>query len=189
MDAVREALLNSFCHKDYSTGQSNEVAIYKDRIEIYNPGHFPDGYEPKDFIENPERPVRRNPRIARILYYSKDIESFGTGLKRIADAYKAAGVKYKFKMLKSGFVVCFYRSEEKADKGPIKADKKPIGIERKEIILEFVESNGSISNKEARELLGLAESTTKRFLKEMVNEGALSIIGERKTRKYVINEK
>lgn len=189
MDAVREALLNSFCHKDYSTGQSNEVAIYKDRIEIYNPGHFPDGYEPKDFIENPERPVRRNPRIARILYYSKDIESFGTGLKRIADACKAAGVKYEFKMLKSGFVVCFYRSEEKADKGPIKADKKPIDIERKEIIFEFIESNGSISNKEARELLGLAESTTKRFLKEMVNEGDLSIMGERKARKYVINEK
>lgn len=189
MDAVREALLNSFCHKDYSTGQSNEVAIYKDRIEIYNPGHFPDGYEPKDFIENPERPVRRNPRIARILYYSKDIESFGTGLKRIADACKAASVKYEFKMLKSGFVVCFYRSNEKAEKKPIKADKKPIEIERKEIILEFIDSNGSISNKEARELLGLAESTTKRFLKEMVNEGELSFSGERKTRKYVINEK
>lgn len=184
MDAIREALLNSFCHKDYSTGQSNEVAIYKDRIEIYNPGHFPDGYEPKDFIDNPERPVRRNPRIARILYYSKDIESFGTGLKRIADACEAAGVKYEFKMLKSGFVVCFYRSEEKADKKPIKADKKPIDIERKELIIEFVKKNGSISNREARELLALADSTTKRLLKEMVNEGMLIIEGEKKARRY-----
>lgn len=40
MDAIREALLNSFCHKDYALGQSNEVAIYKDRVEIYNPGTF-----------------------------------------------------------------------------------------------------------------------------------------------------
>lgn len=40
VDAIREALLNSFCHKDYATGQSNEVAIYKNRIEIYNPGSF-----------------------------------------------------------------------------------------------------------------------------------------------------
>lgn len=76
MDAVREALLNSFCHKDYSTSQSNEVVIYKDRIEIYNNCHFPDGYESKDFIEKPEHQVRRNPRLARILYYSKDIENF-----------------------------------------------------------------------------------------------------------------
>ena len=184
IDAVREALLNSFCHKDYSTGQSNEVAINKDRIEIYNPGHFPDGYEPKDFIENTERPIRRNPRIARILYYSKDIESFGTGLKRIADACKAASVKYEFKMLKSGFVVCFYRAEEKADKEPIKADKKPIDIERKEKILEFIKENGSISNREAREILNLAESTTKRLLKSMVDQGVLIIDGQKKARRY-----
>ena len=39
-DAIREALVNSFCHKDYSSGESNEVAIYKDRIEIYNQAHF-----------------------------------------------------------------------------------------------------------------------------------------------------
>ena len=51
-----------------------------------------------------------------MLYYSKDIESFGTGLKRIADACDNAGVRYEFKKMKSGFVVCFYRSEEKADK-------------------------------------------------------------------------
>lgn len=70
----------------------------------------------QDFIDRPERPIRRNPKIARLLYYSKDIESFGTGLKRIADACDTAGVKYQFKKLKSGFVVCFYRSEEKADK-------------------------------------------------------------------------
>ena len=79
VDAIREALLNSFCHKDYASGQSNEVAIYKDRVEIYNPGAFPEGYEPQDFIDKSERPIRRNPKIARILHYSKDIESFGTG--------------------------------------------------------------------------------------------------------------
>ncbi len=217
MDAVREALMNSFCHKDYSTGQSNEVAIYKDRVEIYNPGHFPDGYEPKDFIENAERPVRRNPRIARILYYSKAIESFGTGLKRISEACNAAGVRYEFKMLKSGFVVCFYRSEEKtdikpmnadikpmdADEKPMNADEKsmdvdkipvnaykiPMGNHRQTTIIDYTRTNGSINNLEARELLGLAESTTKRLLKAMVDEGVFSAIGENRTRKYVLNAK
>ena len=186
MDAIREALLNSFCHKDYSSGQSNEVAIYKDRIEIYNPGTFPEGFEPQDFIDRPERPIRRNPKIARILYYSKDIESFGTGLKRIAEVCDAVGVKYEFKKLKSGFVVCFYRSVEKADKKPIKADKKPIKAGRKEVIIEYVQENGAISNKEARELLGLADSTTKRILKEMVEEELLIVQGERKIRKYLL---
>ena len=64
VDAVREVLINSFCHKEYGTGQNKEVAIYKDRIEIYNPGSFPVGYKPEDFISGRERPVRRNPLIA-----------------------------------------------------------------------------------------------------------------------------
>jgi hypothetical protein len=49
------------------------------------------------------------------LYYSKDIESFGTGLRRIAETCNIAGVRFEFRKLKSGFVVCFYRSNEKAD--------------------------------------------------------------------------
>ena len=188
VDAIREALLNSFCHKDYSSGESNEVAIYKDRVEIYNPGTFPEGLEPQDYIERVERPVRRNPKIARILYYSKDIESFGTGLKRIADACESAGVRYEFQKKKTGFVVCFYRSEEKADKKPIEADKKPIKAERQEKIVEYVKEHGTISNKEARELLGLADSTTKRLLKEMVEENILTVEGERKARKYLLKK-
>lgn len=189
VDAIREALLNSFCHKDYSSGESNEVVIFKDRVEIYNPGTFPEGMEPQDFIDKAERPIRRNPKIARILYYSKDIESFGTGLKRIAETCESAGVRYEFQKKKKGFVVCFYRSEEgkleKADKKPIKADKKPIKTERKTQILNYIAQNGSISNQEAKKLLGLAESTVKRLLKEMVDEGLLRSEGERKGRRYL----
>jgi len=50
IEAVREALVNSFCHRDYRIPKSNEVAIFKNRIEIYNPGSFPQGYTPEDFI-------------------------------------------------------------------------------------------------------------------------------------------
>lgn len=185
VDAIREALLNSFCHKDYSSGECNEVAIYKDRIEIYNPGTFPEGLEPRDYIERAERPVRRNPKIARILYYSKDIESFGTGLKRIADACETVGVRYEFQKKKTGFVVCFYRSGSEDD---IKADKKPIKADRCERIVEYVKTHGTINNKEARELLGLADSTTKRILKEMVEENILIVDGERKARKYLLKK-
>jgi len=43
IDAVREALVNSFCHRDYRSSQNNEVTIYSNRVEIYNPGTFPEG--------------------------------------------------------------------------------------------------------------------------------------------------
>ena len=196
IDAVREALLNSFCHKDYASGQSNEVAIYKDRVEIYNPGAFPEGLEPQDFIERAERPIRRNPKVARILYYSKDIESFGTGLKRIADACAAASVRYEFKKLKSGFVVCFYRPDEKADKSTDKVRKSMDKVRKstdklnlsKEKIIDFLENQGRITNKEVQELLGIKDSRALKILKEMVETGILEKQGKLKGSYYILKD-
>ena len=107
--AIREALLNSFCHKNYRTPQNNEVTIFSNRIEIYNPGTFPIGVTPDDFIKGKGRSVHRNPLLAQIMYYSKDIESFGTGIKRIADVCEEAGVEYEFVTDNYGFTVIFYR--------------------------------------------------------------------------------
>ena len=117
-----------------------KVSIYKDRVEIYNPGAFPDGFEPQDFIDKSERPIRRNPKIARILYYSKDI----------------------------------------------KADKNAGQNERYEMIIKYIQERGFITNKEAREILGLADSTVKRILKGMVDKEILTIEGERKARRYLL---
>jgi len=190
-DAVREALLNSFCHKDHGSGQSNEVSIFKDRIEIYNPGQFPKGFTPEDFIEHSERPIRRNPIIARTLYYSKDVESFGSGLKRIHDACTAAGVKYAFNQLKSGFVAIFYRKAEESktdidgDKAPINADKAPINADIIEKILTFIAQNGSINNSEAQTILGLKETRTKEILRYLVLEKILDKVGKNRGTKYI----
>jgi ATP-dependent DNA helicase RecG len=51
----------------------------------------------------------RNPLIANCLYLTKDIEKWGSGLKRIYEECKNSNVKVKFKIKKSGFSVVFYR--------------------------------------------------------------------------------
>lgn len=109
IEAIREALINSFAHKDYRTCQTNEVTIYKNRVEIYNPGTFTDEHNPEDYINCELRPIRRNPLIASILYYSKDMEGFGTGLKRISDLCRNANCKYEFEKQNHGFIARFYR--------------------------------------------------------------------------------
>lgn len=109
MEAIREALVNSFCHRDYTMMENNEVSIYSNRIEIYSVGQFPSGFNPDDFIKGSERSVQRNPALAKLLYYSRDVESFGTGLKRITDVCKREKIKVEFKMMKTGFAVVLYR--------------------------------------------------------------------------------
>jgi ATP-dependent DNA helicase RecG len=111
IEAVREALLNSYAHRDWRIPQTNEIAIYSNRIEIYNPGTFPDGLTPQDFIDGKGKSFRRNPLLAQIMYYSKDIESFGTGLRKIVLECEGANVRYDFDLGKLGFSVIFYRTD------------------------------------------------------------------------------
>ncbi|MBQ9069183.1 MAG: putative DNA binding domain-containing protein, partial [Eggerthellaceae bacterium] len=93
VDAVREAVTNAFAHRLIESGQSVEIAVYRSFIDVYSPGMFPEELTPEMFIAGVHKPVRRNPRITRTLYYSKDMESFATGLKRIQDACDAVGCK------------------------------------------------------------------------------------------------
>ena len=191
------ALLNSFCHKDYSSGESNEVAIYKNRIEIYNPGTFPEGLEPQDYIERVERPIRRNPKIARILYYLKEIESFGTGLRRIAEACEKAGVRYEFQKKKTGFVVCFYRMGEEKEKQNenkvrISTDKVRISTDnltQSEIkVIEYLTQNKQVTNRQIQELLGVKDSRALKVLKELVAKKIVIKRGKQRGSYYVLNK-
>jgi ATP-dependent DNA helicase RecG len=113
IEAICEVIINSFCHRLYTSSQNNEITIYSNRIEIYNPGTFPEGLTPQDCINGKERSKKRNPLLAQLMYYTKDIESFGSGLRSITEACKAAGVKVEFEMLKLGFAVVFYRPGER----------------------------------------------------------------------------
>jgi len=106
------AIINSLIHRDLKNPKSNEVAIYKDRVEIFNPGEFSEGFEPEDFIKG-QGSIPRNPLIANTLYLSKDIEKWGSGFRRITEACQKSNTKVKFEMRKNGFMVIFYRKSDK----------------------------------------------------------------------------
>jgi ATP-dependent DNA helicase RecG len=174
MDAVREAIINSFCHKDYKSSQNNTISIYSDRVEIYNPGTFPDGLTPEDFINSSELSVKRNPLLAQLMYYVKDIESFGTGLKRITDACDAADVKVEFKMLKLGFSVVFCRPDITITDGSIGDnigdDNITINDTQKKILAE-IQKNPQITAKQLSEVIGIAQRNVQAHIKVLREHG------------------
>ncbi|OGF50380.1 MAG: transcriptional regulator [Candidatus Firestonebacteria bacterium RIFOXYA2_FULL_40_8] len=144
--AIREALVNSLCHRDYSVPKGNEIAIFKNRVEIYNPGEFPEELSPEDFIKGKERSVLRNPLIAEVFYKAKEIEKWGSGLKRINDECKAVKIKVEFKVLKTGFMVVFYRREKAEAPVPNKTHRKH--TENTQKIIEAIIKNPAISRKQ-----------------------------------------
>jgi ATP-dependent DNA helicase RecG len=127
--AMKEAIINSLCHRDFYNPKTNEIAIYRDRIEIYNPGQFPFDHDPDEFIAGHGKSYPRNPLIAEAFYLAKDIERWGSGLRRIKEECDAAGVKVAFEKVSTGFQVTFYRSE--ADTTPQKGGETGEKIGRK----------------------------------------------------------
>ena len=173
--AIREALVNSFCHRDYYAPESNKIAIFKNRVEIWNPGTFPEGLTPEDFITGDEQSVLRNPLIAEILYKSKEIERWGSGLKRIYEECKASNVKVEFKDLKTGFLVILYRSEGTVTKTTPKTTLKT----RDEILL-LIRQNLGITKEEIAGQLNITLDGVKYHIRKLTKEGIISWKGPSK---------
>ncbi len=172
--AIREALVNSFVHRDYNNPKSNEIAIFDDRIEIYNPGSFPTGLKPDDFFKGEECSYLRNPKIAEMFYYTKDIDRWGSGLQRIKKECEKNGVPYKIKLLNNGFLVIFYRN--KSEDGVQKTTQKTT-----QKILDLIRRKPEISRKEITEALGsITDAGVKYHLAKMKKKGIIKRIGPAK---------
>ena len=194
MDAVREAIINSFCHKDYKSSQNNTISIYSNRVEIYNPGTFPDGLTPEDFIKGSELSVKRNPLLAQLMYFVKDIESFGTGLKRITDACDSAGVRVEFKMTKLGFAVVFYRSTDAISDDNIGGNigdsiGEDIAVnETQRQIIAKISENSRISAKALAEQIGIASRNVEVNIMKLKQAGIIDRVGSPKNGYWVVKK-
>ena len=188
MYAIREALQNSFAHKNFLIGQINEVAIFSNRIEIYNPGTFPVGMTPEDYINGVQNSIHRNPLLAELMYYVKDIESFGTGLRRIADTCSEAGVRYGFDMRKYGFAVIFYRKplEENDQMAEGVSTGVFTGVSTgvftgvstvEELVLKVLAEEPMATYEKISESLKLSKKTVGKHIKKLKDKGILERIG------------
>jgi ATP-dependent DNA helicase RecG len=189
--ALAEAIGNSLCHRDFTNPKGNEVAIFKDRVEIYNPGFFPDGINPEDFFTGHEKSILRNPLIAETMYKFKDIERWGSGIKRIHDECVAVGIRVEFKRAKTGFVVSFYRPKWEEGEGLGDKDQAggqrggQTGGQRKSIdlndtqkeILRILTKKPRIPRKELADLIKMNPSAVQKHLKKLRDGGYIRRVG------------
>lgn len=101
--AVREALLNTLVHRDYSFRASTLISIYDDRIEFVSIGGLLPGLELDDLMMGVS--VCRNPHLANVFYRLQLIEAYGTGMKKIMGAYANALVQPKIKTTNNAFKI------------------------------------------------------------------------------------
>ena len=90
--ALREALANAVCHRDYSIGGGSvAVALYDDRLEITSSGTLHFGLTPEALFE-PHESLPWNPLVARVFYRRGIIESWGRGTIKMDELTTRAGL-------------------------------------------------------------------------------------------------
>lgn len=89
--AVREAIVNAVVHADYSQrGAPIRIAIFDDRLEIENPGILVPGLTLRDVLGGVSK--LRNRVIGRVFRELGLIEQWGSGITRIREACRSAGL-------------------------------------------------------------------------------------------------
>lgn len=180
--AVREALVNAVCHRDYSIkGRRTEIRMYADRLEIISPGGLP-GYITIDNLV--EEHYSRNPRLVNGLYQWGYIEELGLGIDRMIEEMVQAGHNPpQFRETPYSFTVTLTNSRERR----VSARGAQSMNERQARALAYVRQNGSITNREYQRLFeDVSSETLRRDLVDLVERGHLLKIGSNKGTYYIL---
>ena len=108
--AVREALLNSLVHRDYSFHASTLISIYDDRIEFVSVGGLLPGLELEDLMMGVS--ACRNPHLANVFYRLQLIEAYGTGMRKIMGAYAGAATQPQIIATNNAFKIVLLHGNE-----------------------------------------------------------------------------
>lgn len=159
-DALREAVINAICHRNYEDTGNVQIRIFDDRIEIWNPGTLPESIT-LESLKKEHRSIPRNELIARCFYLIKYIEQWGTGTNRIINLCKEARLKEpKFEIRNGDFIVTFFRKEIKEEKRVV-----PLRLnDTQKKIVKYLLKNGSAQTNDIKNHLHLARQVVSKNL-------------------------
>ncbi|MDL2227000.1 putative DNA binding domain-containing protein [Deltaproteobacteria bacterium OttesenSCG-928-M10] len=189
--ALREAVINAFCHRDYSDPEEVRVAIFKDRVEIRNPGGLFGGLTIAE-LRTGNISKRRNPLVADLLRRIHMVEGWGRGIPLILENEP----EVKFTEIAQIFITSFERKSEGAHDesgesatstitGTITSTKEPAsGLSKADTsaeakIMALIKVEPTISLTEIASRLGLSKSGVRYHTDRLQARGVLKRHGRR----------
>ena len=201
-NAIREALINAYVHRDYSNfGRNIKVAVYDDLVNIVSPGGLPNGLTEADLLQG--RSEIRNRVLARVFRELGYIEHWGSGLQRIKQMCEAENLPTpEFLETNDFFDVKLYRPVIELESGAIggaidhlSGAIEDLGgaieanqlTERQQEILVLIRRNPKVSYRSLAEQLGINQSALQKHLNHLKDAGWLERVGG--TRGYWVIKK
>ena len=92
IEAVREAIVNAVCHRDYTDEGSVQVMLFRDRLEVLNPGTLPRGWTAANLLQTHDSKPH-NGILATAMQWAGYVEKSGYGTEDIVRKCKAWGLR------------------------------------------------------------------------------------------------
>jgi ATP-dependent DNA helicase RecG len=167
--------------RSYGTISSNvEIRIYDDRLVVWSPGGLPLGITLEDLYV-PQSSELRNKGIAEIFYDMELIEQWGSGIGKMREGCRMAGLPEPVFEEHQGFRVIFRKdiySEEYL---------RSLGLNDRHVVATgYLKEKGKITNKEYRELTGLSDEGARTDLNKLVEAGVFLVKGRGRGVHYVL---
>jgi len=185
--SFREAIANAVIHRDYTRQGAVHIQWHDDRLEISNPGGFPEGVRLDNLLVTPPRP--RNPLLADAFKRAGIVERIGRGIDTIfyeqlrngrpAPSYERSNETGVVLVLPGGSAnLEFVRliTEETQAGRQLRLDEL--------LILNRLWSERHLTTVEGIRLIQKSEFEARSVLERLVEAGLIESRGERKGRSY-----
>ena len=178
--AIREAVFNAIIHSDYSSGVPIQIRVYDQKVVIYNQARIPMLWVQEGALDK-HGSKAINPLIARAFYRAGHVESWGRGIKRIADACREYGTAPQSYRFTDSEVVTVFENNANAGLG-----QRPL-TERQRIVLRWLKDNPKATRMQIADFLEMSLGTVKRELSLLVESGCLIRRGSDKSGEWFVN--
>ncbi len=180
----KEAVINALSHRDYyEQGAVTLVEIYDNRVVISNPGGLLLAVK-KEFGT---RSMSRNPLIFGLFTRMNLVEQVASGIPRMRDEMKEAGLPEPVFTTDEGFFTVEFRrpNDSGTINGTINGTIKFKTI-NEEVVFELIKSEEGLSAPEIAKRIGKSLRTTKRYLDILKKSNKIEFRGALKTGGYYL---
>lgn len=169
-EVLRESLLNSVSHKDYSINGSVLIHIFKDYIEFINSGGLVSGLTIDDIKLG--HSSSRNPGLVNIFHRLNLVEAYGTGIPRIMEVYIGCEEKPEITVAPHSFLLKIPK---------INNDNK-----EETIIIDYIKDYGSINRTTIQEILNVKKNHAVELVNKMIEKNILTRKGNARGSIYTL---
>lgn len=184
LPALREALANAVCHRDYRSGVATTVRVYDKRLEVWNPGSLPPDL-PVEALLREHTSHSPNRLLAECFFNTGIIERWGSGTLRMAAALEEQDQPQpEFDISTPNlFKVIMFAS------GYTNSKLRELGLNDRQIgVIHYLRLKDAIVTSEYQAWSGASKATATRDLGELVLKGFIRREGKGTAVSYTLVE-